>query len=93
MFIQIIKNIKTLYYDRTDCFVRVKINKTSASRRCNICHCWYSLNKRFKFQSDACNRCHNLLMMSMNLSDIYILNIKNANYCCIINGITKSEAI
>ena len=31
--------------------------------------------------------------MSMNLSDIYILNIKNVNYCCIINGISKSEAI
>ena len=31
--------------------------------------------------------------MSMNLSDIYILNIKNVNYCFIINGISKSEAI
>ena len=32
-------------------------------------------------------------MMSMNLSDIYTLNIKNANYHCIINGISKSAAI
>ena len=32
-------------------------------------------------------------MMSMNLSDIYILNIKDADYHCIINGISKSEAI
>ena len=29
-------------------------------------------------------RYHNLLMMSMNLSDIAILNIKSADYCCII---------
>ena len=32
-------------------------------------------------------------MMSMNLSDISILNIKGANYSCIINGISKNEAI
>ena len=34
-----------------------------------------------------------LLIMSMNLNNIYILNIKNTDYRCIINGISKSEAI
>ena len=29
----------------------------------------------------------------MNLSDISILNIKSADYCCIISGISKSEVI
>ena len=29
----------------------------------------------------------------MTPSDIYILNIKNVNYCCIINGISKRETI
>ena len=32
-------------------------------------------------------------MMSMNLSYIAILNIKGADYCCIISGISKSETI
>ena len=32
-------------------------------------------------------------MTSMNLSDIAILNIKGSNYCCVITGIGKSEAI
>ena len=31
-------------------------------------------------------------MMSMNVSDTAILNIKSAGYCCIISGISKSEA-
>ena len=31
--------------------------------------------------------------MSMNLSNIAILNIKDADYCYIISGITKNEAI
>ena len=29
----------------------------------------------------------------MNLSDIAILSIKSANYCCIIRGISKNEDI
>ena len=32
-------------------------------------------------------------MMSTNLSDIAILNIKGSDYHCIINGISESEAI
>ena len=40
-----------------------------------ICHYWYFLNKGFKFQPNICNRCHDSLMMSINLSHIAILNI------------------
>ena len=49
------------------------------------------LNKRFKFQIYICKRCHDLLMISVNLSNIVILNIKRPDYCCIINKIGKSE--
>ena len=34
-----------------------------------------------------------LLMMSLNLSDTAILNIKNADYPCIISRINKSETV
>ena len=37
---------------------------------------WYFLNKRSKFQLYICNRCHDLLIMSMNLRNIAILKIK-----------------
>ena len=47
----------------------------------------------FKFQPNICNRCHDLLMMSMNLRDITILNIKGSDYRCVINLISKNEAI
>ena len=62
-------------------------------KKCNICHYWYFLDKGFAIQSDPHNGCHDLLMMSMNLSDIAILNIKGANYCFNISGISKCEAI
>ena len=32
-------------------------------------------------------------MMSINLNDITILNIKDLNYCCIVSGITESEVV
>ena len=32
-------------------------------------------------------------MMSVNLRDIAILNIKGSDYCCIISFISKNEAI
>ena len=44
-----------------------------------------SSNYSLKFQPNVCNRCHNLLMMSVNLSDIDILNNKGSDNCCIIS--------
>ena len=82
-----------LHYHRIDVSEGIKINKTSASKECNIFHYWYILNKGFKFQTYENDRCHDLLIMSMNLSDIAILKIENADYHCIISGISKSDTI
>ena len=82
-----------LYYDRINISEGIDVNKTSASNECDICHYWYFLNFSFKFQSNVCNRCHDLLMMSINLSDIAILNIKDSDYRCSISLISKNEAI
>ena len=82
-----------LYFDKIDVSERIDVNKTSASKECDICQYWFFLNFSFKFQPNACNRCHDLLMMSMNLSDIAILIIKGSDYCCIISLIRKNEAI
>ena len=49
-----------LYYDRTDIFKGVEINKTSASKECDICHYWYFLDKGFQFQRYVCNGCHDV---------------------------------
>ena len=59
----------------------------------DVCHYWYFLNFSFRFQPNVCNRCHILLLMSMNLSDIAILNIKRSDYHCIISLISNIKAI
>ena len=68
-----------LYYDKIDISEGIDVNKTN-EYNCHICHY-------------ICNRCHDLLMMSMNLSNINMLKSKNADYRCIISGIIKNEAI
>ena len=62
-------------------------------QKSDVCHYWYLLNYSFKFQPNVCNRCHDLLMMSVNLSDIAILNIKGSDFRCIISLISKNKAI
>ena len=51
------------------------------------------LNEGVKYQSNICNGRHDLFMMSMNLSDIAILSIKSADYCCVVSGISKIRAV
>ena len=69
------------------------VNKTRPSKECDIFRYWYFLNYCFKFKRNVCNRCHDLLMMSIILSDIAILNNKGSDYCCIISSISKNEVL
>ena len=77
-----------LYHEIIDVSEGIDLNKTSASKECDTFHYWYFLN-----HLNVYNRSHDLLILSVNLSDISILNIKGSDYHCIISLISKSEAI
>ena len=64
-----------LYYDRIDVSEGIDVNKTSTSKECDVCHYRYFVNLSFKFQPNAWNIYHGLLMMSVNISGITILKI------------------
>ena len=64
---------------------------TRQSKQCDIYHYCCFLIKGFKFRANVCSRCHGLLMMSMNLSDIAFLNIKTPDHGCIISRNSKGE--
>ena len=57
-----------------------------------ICH-YFFFNDGFKFQDYVCNSCHDLTMLSVNISDITIISIKNVDYRCIIHNIIKFDTI
>ena len=46
-----------------------------------------------KFQKPVSNVYHNLLMLSLDVSDITTITVKGIDYRCIISGISKSDAI
>ena len=82
-----------LYLNRTEVCKGIDVNKTSASKECDICHYWYFFNYSFRFQRNVCNRCHDLLITFMNLGSVAILHIKGSDYRCIISLISKNEAV
>ena len=49
--------------------------------------------KALSFNQMSANRYRDSLTMSINLSNIAILNIKGSGYHCIINGISKNEVM
>ena len=61
-----------LYFDRINFSEEIDVNKAGESKECDIFHYRYFLDKGFKFQLDVCNGFHDLLIMSMNLSNIIV---------------------
>ena len=74
------------YCDRIDVSEGINVNKTSASKECDVCLV-LSLDQMSVIDVMI------YLMMSVNHSGIAILNIKGSDYCCIISLISKIEAI
>ena len=60
--------------------------------KCMICNHYYFKNK-FNYQPYVRNDCHDFSMTVMDLSNFFILNIKNNDYRLYINKIDKKEAI
>ena len=81
-----------LYYDRIHISKEIDLVKSNNSKECMICH-YFFFDHGFKFQDYVCNGCHDLTMLSVNISDIAIITVKNVDYRCIIHNISKSEAI
>ena len=80
-----------LYFDRNGVSHGIDVNKSIALKKCDISLYWCFLNYSFKFQLNVCNRCRDLLMMPMNLSNTAISSIKHSNYRCISSLINKTE--
>ena len=82
-----------LEYDRIDISEGIYINKTNASKECEICHYWYFSDKGFKNKPYLCNGCHDLLQNAMNFNDVSIFSIKGNNYRIHCWYVSKDYAI
>ena len=71
----------------------IDVNKTNASKKCNICHYWYFLDKNFNYEPYLCNGCHDLIQKAMNCNDVAIVTIKGNDYRIHFWNMSKDEAI
>ena len=60
-------------YIRIDISKGIDLVKSNKSKECMICHNWF-FNHGFKFQY------YDLKMLSVNISDIAVITIKNVDY-------------
>ena len=82
-----------LKYEKTDASEEIDVNKTSASKECELYQYWFFKDIGFKFEENVCNSCHDLLMMAHSLKSIAILNAKEVTFRCLLIGISKNKAL
>ena len=82
-----------LWYQKIYVLEGIDINKTSASKECELGHYWFFKDIGFKFEEHVCNKCHDLLTIAYSLKNIAILNAKGATFRCILMGISKNEGL
>ena len=69
-----------LEYDRIDISEGIDVNKTSASKECDICHYWYFKDIGFNYGPYLCNGCHDLMQKVMSFNNAAIVYIKGSAY-------------
>ena len=82
-----------LRYQKINISEGIDVNKTSASKECELCHYCFFKDIGFTFEEHVCNKCHDLLTIAYSLKDIAILNAKGNTYRCILMGISKNEGL
>ena len=82
-----------LEYDIVDISEGTDINKTNASKECDIYHYWHFLDKGFKYKPYLCNGCHDLMQKAINFNDVAIFSIKGSDYRIYFWHISKDDAI
>ena len=77
-----------LQYEKNDASEGIDVNKTSASKECELCCYWCFKDVGFRFEKHVCNRYHDLLTMAYSLKNIAILSAKVATFRCLLMDIS-----
>ena len=80
-------------YERIDKSEGIDFNKGENSVKCMICNYYYFKDIGFKYQPYVCNGCHDFSMTVQNLSDFFVVIIKNVDYRVYITGVDKKAAV
>ena len=82
-----------LEYDRIDISEGIDVNKTNASKECDICHYWCFKDTGFKYEPYLCNGYHDLMQKTMSFNDVGIVYVKESAYRIHFWHMSKDDAI
>ena len=82
-----------LPYQKIDVSEGLDVNKTSASKECELCQYWFFKDVGFKFEEHVCNKRHDLLTMAYSLKNIAILSVKGTTFRCFLMSNSKNEGL
>ena len=82
-----------LKYDRIDISEGIDVNKTSASKECDIWTYLYFKDIGFKYESYLCNSCHDLMQKAMSFNNVAIVHVKGSAYRTHFWYMSKDDAI
>ena len=80
-------------YMRTDRSEGIDFNKGENSVKYMICNYYYFKDIGFKYQTYVCNGCHDFSMTVLNLSDFFVVTMKNVDYRVYITGVDKKATV
>ena len=82
-----------LTYKKIDASEGIDVNKTSASKECELCSHWFFKDVGFKLAEHVCSRCHDILTMAHSLKKTAILSAKRNTFRCLLMGISKNKVL
>ena len=82
-----------LEYNRIDISEGIDVNKTSASKECDICHYWYFKDIGFKCEPYLCRGCHDLMQNVMSFNDAAFVYVKGSAYRIHFWPMSKDDVI
>ena len=68
--------LELLEYDRIDILEGIDVNKTNASKECDICRYWYFKDIGSKYDPYLPNGCHDLMQKAFDFNDVAIVSVK-----------------
>ena len=80
-----------LQYTKIDVSEGTDVDKTSASKECELCHYWFFKDFGYKFEDYVCTGCYDLSTMAYSLKNIAILTAKGATFRCLLMGNSKMK--
>ena len=80
-----------LKYEKINVSEAIDVNKTRASKECELCCYWFFKDIGFKFEEHVCNRSHDLLTAAHSLKNIAILSTRENTSRYLLKGISKTK--